>query len=150
MVYIVVDTNVFVSGVISPNSPPAQLLKHWQSGLFTVVSCQRAIDELDDVLRRPHLQVKYKISDDKREALLSVIREGVVLVSGESIKGVVTDDPKDDVFIACAVEGQAKYIVSGDKHLRRLRRYQSSRIVEPAYFLDVLARCLRLNSPTSS
>lgn len=115
-----------------------------------MVSCQRAIDELDDVLRRPHLQVKYKISDDKREALLSVIREGVVLVSGESIKGVVTDDPKDDVFIACAVEGQAKYIVSGDKHLRRLRRYQSSRIVEPAYFLDVLARCLRLNSPTSS
>ena len=145
MVYVVLDTNIFVSGVISPDSPPAQLLKHWQSGLLTVVSCQRAIDELDDVLQRPHLREKYKISSAKREALLSVIREGVVLVSGESIKGVVTADPKDDMFIACAVEGQAKYIISGDKHLRQLRRYQSSRVVEPAYFLNVLTRCLRLN-----
>ncbi len=111
-----------------------------------MVACQKAIDELDDVLQRPHLREKYKISDDKREALLSVNREGVVLVSGESIKGVVTDDPKDDMFIACAIEGKAKYIVSGDKHLRQLRRYQSSRIVEPAYFLNLLARCLRSNA----
>jgi putative PIN family toxin of toxin-antitoxin system len=141
MLHIVIDTNVFVSGIISPNSPPAQLLRRWQARAFMLVSCQRAIDELNQVLQRPALLAKYPITPAKREALLSAILERVVLVQGDTVKGVVIDDPKDDMFVACAVEGQAKYIVSGDKHLRKLRHYQAVRILEPTYFLRVLARC---------
>ncbi len=108
-----------------------------------LVSCQRAIDELNEVLQRSALLDKYPLTSAKREALISAIQERVFLVDGDSIKGVVMDDPKDDMFVACAVEGQAKYIVSGDKHLRRLRRYQAIRVLEPAYFLRVLVRCQR-------
>jgi uncharacterized protein len=86
---------------------------------------------------------KYPITTAKREALLSVIREGITLVEGDTIRGVVADDPKDDMFIACAVEAQAKYIVSGDKHLGRMKHYQAIRILEPVYFVRLLARCQR-------
>ena len=141
MLTVVIDTNVFVSTVISSRSAPAQLLSYWQSGLFDLISCQKAIDELDEVLRRPHLVEKYSIDNYKRETFLGIIRERVIFVEGDSLKNIVRDDPKDDMFVACAVEGRAKYIISGDKHLRTMRRYGFIRIIEPAYFLNILDRC---------
>jgi len=47
------------------------------------------------------------------------------------------------MFIACAVEGRARYIVSGDHHLLDLRRYGRVRIVTVAHFLRVLDRLKR-------
>lgn len=145
MLYLVFDTNVFVSGMIAPQSVPAELLRLWQSNAFTLVTCQRAIDELAEVLQRPHLAEKYPITPAKRETLLSLIQEHVLIVPGMSISGVVKDDPKDDMFVACAVEGQVKYIISGDKHLLKMERYQNIRVLKPAYFLHLLLRCQQRN-----
>ncbi|MEA3342081.1 MAG: hypothetical protein U9R15_19115, partial [Chloroflexota bacterium] len=60
--------------------------------------------------------------------------------------GIVADDPKDDMFIACAVEGRARYIVSGDRHLLRLHRYERIRITTVAWFMHALERLERLRS----
>ena len=143
MLYLVLDTNVWVSGIISPNSPPAELLRLWQLRTFELVSCQQAMDDLAEVLSRPHLVEKYHILPAKREVLLALIDERVLKVPGNSIQGIVKDDPKDDMFVACAVEGQVKYVISGDKHLLGLRRYQQIRMMKPAYFLALLRRCQR-------
>jgi len=62
---------------------------------------------------------------------------------GTSVSGVVTADPKDDVFLACAVEGQARYIVSGDRHLLNLRHHGRIRIVTVTRFLRLLERLKR-------
>ena len=48
----------------------------------------------------------------------------------------VCDDPDDDKFIACAISGRAKYIVSGDKHLLKESGYEGLKIVTPRQFLD--------------
>jgi uncharacterized protein len=141
MLQVVIDTNVFVSALIAPHSTPAQILRFWQLQTFELSSCEKAIGELDEVLRRPHLVEKYAIDNRKRESLINIIRGEIIMVAGDSLKGIVQADPKDDMFVACAVEGQVKYIVSGDKHLRNLKRYQAIRIVEPAYFLKILERC---------
>lgn len=143
MLRVVLDTNILVSAVILPDTTPAAVLSSWQSGKFTLVTCQAALNELDEVLQRPHIATKYHVSQDKRQTLLSVIQEHVILVPGDTIIGAVVADPKDDKFIACAAEGEAKYIVSGDKHLLNLRRYRAIRIMTAAYFLAVLARCER-------
>ena len=139
IIAVVVDTNVFVSAVFNEKSIPAQLLELWISGLFILVSCQRALDELNDVLRRPHLVSRYHIDDRKRDNLLSTLQERSVLVAGTSLIGIIPDDPKDDMFVSCAAEGGAKYIISGDKHLLKLRCYQSTRIIQPAHFLPGLS-----------
>jgi hypothetical protein len=44
-------------------------------------------------------------------------------------------DPKDDKFLACAVEGQAHYLVSSNRDLLDMRRYQDVAIVNPGQFL---------------
>ncbi len=50
----------------------------------------------------------------------------------------VSQDPDDDKFLACAVDGQADYLVSGDPHLLRLQEYQDTKIVQPSVFLEIL------------
>lgn len=52
----------------------------------------------------------------------------------------VTRDPKDDAVIACAVEGEADYVVSGDEDLRVLEAYGDMSIVRPRGFLEILRK----------
>lgn len=51
---------------------------------------------------------------------------------------VILDDPTDNKFLACALEGNAGYIVTGDQHLLRLKTYQEIDILTPRQFLDIL------------
>ena len=51
----------------------------------------------------------------------------------------MTRDPKDDAVVACAVEGEADYIVSGDQDLLVLGRYETVQVVTPRQFVDILA-----------
>ena len=50
---------------------------------------------------------------------------------------VVEADPDDDKFIDCALHAKAGFVISGDKHLLDVGRYEGIRIVTPAEFLKV-------------
>lgn len=52
---------------------------------------------------------------------------------------VVTDDQDDDKFVECALVGGVSTIVSGDKHLLRLRSYQGIRMISPAEFIQSIS-----------
>lgn len=49
---------------------------------------------------------------------------------------IVLDDPDDDKFINCALEGKAKWIISGDKHLLNLKTFKEIKIFSPREFLE--------------
>jgi hypothetical protein len=53
---------------------------------------------------------------------------------------VVLDDPYDNKFIECAVEGRAAYIVSRDNDLLRLDRYEDVRILDDMEFLECISQ----------
>ncbi len=53
---------------------------------------------------------------------------------------LIKDDLTDNIFLECAVDGKADYIISGDRHLLNLKEYQAIHIVNPRIFLDLLAR----------
>jgi uncharacterized protein len=55
------------------------------------------------------------------------------------VPNVIKDDPTDNHILACAREGQADLIVSGDKHLRRIKVYKGISIIRPTDFLHTLA-----------
>jgi predicted nucleic acid-binding protein len=67
-----------------------------------------------------------------------VLIAGSTFVTPRHSPSVVTNDPDDDKFIACALEGQADYVVSEDKDLRRLGQYCSLQIVGKQSFLRIL------------
>ena len=51
---------------------------------------------------------------------------------------MISDDPDDDRILECAVAGRADLIVSGDRHLRKLRSFENVGIVAPRDFLRTL------------
>lgn len=51
---------------------------------------------------------------------------------------VILEDPDDDKFLACAIDGGADYIVSGDHHLLDLGSYEGIPILRPATFLQIV------------
>lgn len=52
------------------------------------------------------------------------------------IAAPITNDPDDEMFIACAIAAQVQVIVSGDKHLLDVDGYQGIRVVKPRLFVD--------------
>jgi putative PIN family toxin of toxin-antitoxin system len=48
---------------------------------------------------------------------------------------VIREDPADNMFLECAVEAQADYIISGDRHLRRLGIFEGIEILSPRAYL---------------
>lgn len=59
----VLDTNVFVSGLISPKGPPAGVLQALQSRRFTLVTSPPINEEIIEVLNRPYIRNRYSIDD---------------------------------------------------------------------------------------
>lgn len=75
----------------------------------------------------------------KKEAgeLLSLFKAGKNIKMVTPSKGlmVIKEDPADTKFLECAIEAKVEYIISADKHLRNLRKYEGVRIVSSGSFL---------------
>ena len=128
---IVMDTNVFVSGVFF-SGPPYQILKAWQSGEFELVVSQEILDEyrrVGDVLGEDHPNVDLK-------PILNFVFEHAKVYKSTVLKGAICEDPDDDKFFACALASGSKVIISGDKHLLNASGYQGIRVLKPREFVD--------------
>ncbi|HFD40079.1 MAG TPA: putative toxin-antitoxin system toxin component, PIN family [Anaerolineae bacterium] len=138
MIRAVIDTNTLVSGLISPLGTPAQIIDHWRTGRFLLLTSPALLDELRRVLGYPRVATRLGWSEPERAQFLSSLETLALVTPGNLQLPGVTRDPKDDAVVACAVEGQAEFIVSGDKDLLILGRYQETRIVTPREFLSLL------------
>jgi len=49
---------------------------------------------------------------------------------------VIKEDPPDNRIVECVLTARAHYIVTGDKHLLKLGRYEKTKIVTAKEFLD--------------
>jgi len=94
------------------------------------------LDEYEKVIRRPHIRKKYAGITARRDDLLRFLRTESILVAGTPTEHIITDDPDDDVVLACAVEGEAEYTISGDSHLKELGEYKGIRILSPRDFAE--------------
>jgi hypothetical protein len=110
--------------------------------LFALVISPLLLEEYIEVVHRPHIAEKYKKITERADAIVNFLRMNAILVAGTPTERIVPDDPNDDVVIACAIEGDADYIVSGDSHLTNLGKYRSIKILTPKEFVThVLKKC---------
>ena len=134
---VVLDTNVFVSG-IHWKGLSEKILNAWLDNRFEIIYSTSMIDELLRVLK------DFKISmteDDTRWWDNSIHQKATIVFPSERISAV-KDDPDDNKFIEAAVAGNAKYIVSQDKHLLRLKKFRDIEIINPDDFLRILKQSL--------
>ena len=135
---VVLDTNVLVSGLVAPKGPPQQALDAWLEGRYTLVTSLHLVAKLAHVISHPRTARRLLITDEEVDALLAAVLSQAVVVPGQLRLPGVTRDPKDDAVVACAVEGEADYIVSGDQDLLVLDEYEGIRIVTPRQFVAIL------------
>ncbi len=135
MLKAVIDTNLFVSALISKQGPSAQLLDRWRQQEFILVTSLEIIEEIQRVLEYPHIGKKYKLSKADVQSLLILIEHEAVVIPKLPTIHIIKDDPDDDKFLACALAAKAEYIVSGDQHLLSLGSYKSIAIVTVKDFL---------------
>ena len=134
----VLDTNVLVSGLIAGHSPPQQLVDAWLDGRFRLVTCLYQVQEVNHVLTYPRLASRLRLEAAELELFLAALLAEAEVTPGQLQLPGLTRDPKDDAILACAVEGQAVYLVSGDQDLLVLGEYEGIQIVSPRQFVEVL------------
>ena len=136
---VVLDTNTLVSGSISANGPPRQLLNAAMGQAFELCISPTLLAELLDVLSRNKFSQRLSQAGLSPEGIVADLRSIATLVTPTTIPRVIQDDPDDDHVIACAVTANADLMVSGDKHLHSLGgHYQGIRIVTAAEAVKIL------------
>jgi len=136
MIRVVLDTNVLVSALIRKGGHPDQILKRMDG--FSLYLSESILEELNLVLHYPRIKSKRGLREEQIAAYLNALRDASFLTPGNLDVRVVLDDPADDKVIACALEAEADYIVTGDSHLKALESYREIAIVSPSQFLRIL------------
>ena len=131
---IVLDTNVLVSALLGQGGPRRLLLI--LSREHEIVSSVQMLAELEDVLHRD----KFQLTDGQITDYLSLVISGSTVLNVADYPEVIRADPDDDVVLASALEGEADYIVTGDKHLLLLREYHKTKIITVKQILAILEK----------
>jgi hypothetical protein len=135
---IVLDTNQFVSALISPAGNPARIMDSWRQGKVELAVSPSVLNEVHNVLHRPHIKRKYHLTDLDIKRYVLLLEQYALIVPGLVRVNVVLDDPNDNIIVACALEAEADYLVSGDRHLLDLGEIKGIPIVRASEFLKIL------------
>jgi putative PIN family toxin of toxin-antitoxin system len=130
-VKIVLDTNVFVSGVFF-SGVPGKILDAWRDGKITLVTSPKILDEYRRV--GDFLSTRYEGVD--LQPFLSLAATAGLVVEDIELPGQICEDPDDEKFLACAIASGANIVVSGDKHLRRVSGWRGVEVLPPRSFQD--------------
>ena len=128
---VILDTNVFISGIFF-SGPPSQVLKAWAQQKFQIVLSRQILDEYQRVAEA--LSSKFQTIDISSIVDLITIHGQFVDTQGFNIS--VCEDPDDNKFIECAVAGNCKIIIRGDKHLLKISGYHDITILNPRNFVE--------------
>ncbi len=140
MIRAVLDTNVIISGTISPRGKPAAILDAWHAEYLEVVACPALIEEISEKLRLPRIRDKYSVGEAEINRLLLRFSEVARLVPGQAPVVPPPPDPDDTMLFAAAVEAEADYIVTGDKVLFDFVWNGPGKVVNPPQFWEELRR----------
>lgn len=131
MIRVVVDTNVFVSGIFW-KGPPYQVLEIWSQGKFKLLVSSAILIEYERVMNE--LTKKAKVKNYDR--ILELVQLNAEIVNPVVFPRPVCRDQDDDKFLEAAKGGSAQYIVTGDDDLLVLHPYQGIQILKPKEFLE--------------
>lgn len=133
---VILDTNVLVSGLISPGGIPARLVEAWLDKRFVLVSHPLQLDEAREVSRREKIRALIRPAEAGR------LVNQIALVA--EMPDVLPDvrrsrDPRDDFLLALCEAGRADWLATGDKaDLLALQNHGHTRIVTAAMLAEAL------------
>ncbi len=132
---VVIDTNVFISGVLKPNGTPRKSID-LAITRFEVLQSEETYLELTTRLSKPKFD-KY-VSESDRTVFLNCVRNQSLFLTVEHQTNICTD-ADDNKFLELALSGRARYLITGDSDLLVLVNYYETAILNPADFLELVS-----------
>lgn len=132
---IVLDTNVLVSGLLTPFGPCGEIVRMVSSGELTLSLDARTLVEYQEVLDRP----KFKFDKDKVAALLDHIEHRGVTVASSPLRQPLPDID-DEPFLEVAIAARALCIVTGNQVHFPTELCQGVMVLSPSDFLAFYKR----------
>ena len=129
MKVIVIDTNTFIAAGWSVNSHARQVFAAVARRRFRLAVSRAILEEYRGVSQRP------RFSGRNYSGLYSWIENNALLVEPGPLGKPRSRDHKDDIFLACALAADAKFIVSNDQDLLVLGKPFGIEILQPAQFI---------------
>jgi len=140
LIKVVIDTNVYLSGIIFGGSP-RKVLELAKDKRIKAFSSPSLLLEVSQKLNK-----KFSWSEEKVKTVLKAISKITEVVEPKIKLKVVKEDPSDNKILQCAVVAKVNYIITGDKHLLKLKEYQGIsklvsreiKILTPSQFLKLI------------
>ncbi len=132
---VVLDTNILISGLFAETGPIAKIMELWADRRFELAASEEILSELDRVLHKPSIKKHFNPTENEIEEFLETIRNNTIITPSFYQTDRIKKDPSDNKFLACAVEGKADFIVSGDKHLLEIKQFHGVKIIKARTFM---------------
>ncbi len=132
---VVLDTNIWVS-IFLNKTLSNEFGKLLESGRIKVFVSEEILKEISRVLEYPKIKdVLVKSGINSKDVLEEILRISEVVNPDVKLE-VIKEDPEDNRFLECALESRANYIVSGDKHLLKFRKFGDTEIISAREFIE--------------
>ena len=128
---VVLDTNVIVSGLLTPFSPSGEIVRMVSSGELTLCLDARLLGEYSEVLRRPRFQFDVELVS----ALLDHVSHAGVIVSASPLVASLPD-PDDAAFLEVAIGGDVECLITGNFKQFPTSLRQGVLVLSPKDFLN--------------
>jgi putative PIN family toxin of toxin-antitoxin system len=129
---VIFDTNCLISALLSPDSVVSKSFRK-AIEIGVLLTSDECFEEVVEVLQRPKFK-KY-FSEEDLMFFKQVLLKELQFMTVKSIVSVCRDT-KDDKFFSLALDGEAAVLVTGDKDLLTLERFQRTEIITPKDFLE--------------
>ena len=131
---VVLDTNVLVSGLMSPGNPPGRIIDFLRAGDISLAIDDRILAEYSAVLARDYFR-KYFTVAEKDLILDFIAHDSIRVLCTQSVQGL--PDLDDVCFLEVALASKAPLVTGNEKHFPVNRR-QGAEVYSPAEFLKIL------------
>lgn len=138
MLRAVLDTNVFVSGIKGKKTPPDQIIDAWMKKQLILITSPQLLAEIHEVLMRPAILDLLKKKPNDVNAFIKLLIQKTFVTEGKLELNVLVNDPDDNIVLACAKEGLATHLVTGNTKDFPFKEYKGIQIVTPKEFLKLL------------
>lgn len=119
---VVLDTNVLLSGLMTPTGVPGSIVAAWVDAQFELVMSLEQVHEVARVLAYPKICRRLRWGEERIESFIKQLHVRAEVIDLRSTAAEVPRDPKDSPVLAPLVAARADLLVTGDDDLLALRR----------------------------
>lgn len=133
MIKVVLDTNIYLSGILFPGSAPEQVLNLGKDKKILIYISSFILFEVKNILIN-----KFDLAENYAKKLEDEILKFTILIKPDDKINIIKEKQDDNRILECAVSAKADFLVSGDKkHILCLKKINGTEIVSAREFLDL-------------